>query len=651
MPNTDPKSAAAWKARRDKCKRKRKELIDSWSVSVDYLRGKPFQQESDEDRVYVNVDWSMSRRKATQLASQMPEVRLETRIPELKPVLPEFARRVNHHLREAGVGDAMYETTVDCINASGFGVVLCGYEARTEPTQVPALEEQLYAPEVWQQMLATGQVPMIDSTRVVDKRFYADRKSPSDFLWPLEFTGSNFDKASWVGHSGRKTWPEAQPEFNLKEEDREKICGSGGRQENLRDTEDQDSNEEDGIVEYDEIFYWRARFDPAEKNYHAIWRIVFVSGLDEPVIDESWKGQKLQNGKYGGACKFPLRVLTLNYVSDDPIPPSDSAIARPQVNELIRSRTQMVLQRTRSMPLRWHDVNRVDPTIADNLMRGTWQGSIPVSGNGSSIIGEVARANYPAEDFEFDRIVKADISESWQVGANQLGNFNAGDRTASEANIVQANFATQAGYARARVAAFFCGIAEVIAGLDALYGDPIAPPASGDPNAPPPPPVDPTMLSTAFSFSVLPDSTVLLDAGQKTQRLERVLNLIGKSGLIDPQPLVDEIMALNGVDPLTVKRLPEPPKEEPLNISYRFSGTEDLTNPIVLAMLIKAGQAPSPDELKAAAAILEAVRVMPGLPPPLPREMPPPPKAEAPAAGDSNPAWTGMSTITKRKEE
>src|SRR5438045_2709108 len=103
--------------------------------------------------------------------------------------------------------------------------------------------------------------------------------------------------------------------------------------------------------------------------------LVLVDGLDEPALHEPWSGQEIDDatGKYTGACKFPIRVLTLTYISDDAIPPSDTAIGRPQVNEMIKSRSQIVMQRGRSMPIRWYDTNRVGVHVQDSLNRGTYQ--------------------------------------------------------------------------------------------------------------------------------------------------------------------------------------------------------------------------------------------------------------------------------------
>lgn len=138
------------------------------------------------------------------------------------------------------------------------------------------------------------------------------------------------------------------------------------------------------------------------------------------------------------------------------------------------------------------------------------------------------------------------------------------------------------------------------------------------------------------------------------------LDMVGKSGYVNPEPIVREILMLKGVNPDEVMMKPQPKPEEPPNISYRFSGVQDLTNPVVLAMLVEKGQAPSPQALQAALKILQTAGIPPmmGLPPAAPPEgMPPglpPMGGGAPAAlppADARPDWTAMPTVTKRGDE
>jgi hypothetical protein len=444
-------------------------MVRNWSDNILFRTGKPFTEDSNETRIAVNLDWPMVKAKAAQLYSQTPEVRLSPKHPQFAPAVPVFAKALNDTLKKAKVGVAVYESLIDCINASGFGAVAIGYERRTEQVEVPAIDLSTFPPEVAQMMLASGQVPMQKVDRTTSEQFTIRKISPADLLWPTENIGSDFDEGPWIGRSGLMSWAEAKNEFKLKDEDKENVCTGTARpiDDTLRQDSSEELTEDIGMVEFDEIYYWSYRFDADEKYFKAIRRIVFVHGVDKPVIDEPWNGQRFdqETGSYVGSCRFPIRVLTLDYVSDQPLPPSTSELGRPQVLELIKARTQMVLQRERSLPIRGFDVNKVDPAVQDALMRGTYQNMIPFIGDGSRAFFEVSRANYPREDFEFDRVAKQDLNEIWGLGPNQSGTFASGERSASEANIVQSNYQTQTGQERAKVGDFFVGIAEVLAGL------------------------------------------------------------------------------------------------------------------------------------------------------------------------------------------
>jgi hypothetical protein len=616
----NPLSAEAWKARISHCKRERRMLVQNWQINVDYRRGKPFQTESDSDRVNVNLDQPYTRAKHAQLFSQVPSVVLTTDNDQFKPLVGPFASRLNKELAKANVGAAVDESVIDCINASGVGAILVAFEERTEEVDVPAVDQMMA-----QAMQQAGvEVPMTKATRTTDRQFRTTHLSPDDLLWPIDWAGSDWDKAPWLGRTGRMFWPEAKAAFNLKDEDRDTICDSGYRRDRIR-TEPTASEQDIDVVEFDEIFFRLAMFDSSAKYFGHVQRLVFVHGKDAPVVDEPAKHQKLlPNGQYVGSCKYPLQVLTLDYVSDDAIPSSDSAIARPQVDELIAHRTQTILNRKRSIPARWHDVNKLDPLTSANLMKGTWQNSIPVKGNGDGAIGEVKRTAYPADDYRAADTAMRDASIAWGLGPNQAGAFAQGERSATEAREVSDANDTQIGYQRGRVAKFFCAISEVFGGLLALYGDM--------------PGMD--ALASEFAYTIRPDSTVLLSAAQRTKQLAQFLNLTANSGFINPAPVIEEMCALNNVDPAKVMKQPSQ-KPEAANISYRFSG-EDMSNPLAVAVLMAAGQFPTPQEVEASK---QAILASASLPQPVAPQGPPQGAPPLPRIGP------GLDRITKRTDE
>ncbi len=629
LDDDSPLTADAWRTRIAQCKRERRLLVQGWQINVDYRRGKPFSSESDSDRINVNLDQPYTRAKHAQLFSQTPSVVLTTDNDQLKPLIGPFGARLNKELTKANVGAAVDEAVIDCINASGIGAILVSFEQRTEEVDVPAVDQA--TAQLMQQMGV--QVPTTKAVRPTDTQFRTTHLSPDDLLWPIDWAGSDFDKAPWIGRTGRMFWPEAKAAFGLKDEQREVVCSDASRRDRIR-LEGTTQATDPSTVEYDEIFFRLAMFDSTTKYFGHVQRLVFVHGINDPVIDEPAKHQKLDpSGKYVGSCKYPIQVLTLDYVSDDAIPSSDSAIARPQIDELIAHRTQTILNRKRSIPARWHDVNRVDPVTSSNLMRGTWQASIPVKGNGDTIMGEIKRAQYPADDYRAADTAQRDASIMWGLGPNQSGAFASGQRSATEAEQVAQSSDTLIGYQRARVAKCFCAIAEVFGGLLALYGD-ILPQGQA--------------LAAEFAYTIRPDSTVLLSADQRTKQLIQVLNMTANSGFINPQPIIEEICQLNNLDPAKVMVQPKPKQEKP-NLSYRFNGP-DLMNPIALAVMMESGEGPSPQSLDAAKQVIQASMQppQPPQPPPMPGMPPPGPPQSAPPMDRIGP---GIDRIVKRSDE
>lgn len=681
-PKVDPKVKKRndeFRQRVDLCKIYRRKLIANWTVNIDYRRGKPFASQTDQDRIAVNLDWSLTKSKQASLFSQVPEVRLDhtpDTLPAQAPWNSKFERRLNDILKEAGIESAMDECLPDCINAAGIGVILVSYESITEDRQVPKVDPSQLTPEQQSELQASGTIDgqeaeMESIPHIIDHRYLTQRVSPADLLWPINFTGSNFDNAPWIGRSGRVTWADAVQKFKLDEKDKASVLGEDRPMlDKLTHDVEKDKSSVDEMVGFDEIFYKDQQYDSESKSFSTIHHVVFVSGKDDPVIDESWKGQQLdQDGSVIGATKFPIRVLTLTYISDETIPPSDSAIGRAQVDEINKGRTHQNLQRARSLPVRWFDVNRVDPSIQQSLMQGRWQAMIPVQGQGDRVIGEVSRAQMPNENFMFDKIAKADLLEEFGAAIPSQEE----DQAQGDPNQNKSGFNTKAGRERARVASFFVSVAEVLGGLLCLYEDPTQ---FGQGFTP--------AFSKSIKFSILADSTVLLDAGQKLSRLNQFINLYAKSSWVNLEPVLQEVATLTGLDPTIVIKAPSPkPPVEP-NISLRLTGVEDLLNPLALAVLIKSGQAPAADLIEQAKALIQQAVVppqgmqMPGqpaplggfpmtptgpgagspgapppgspLPPPVPHPGTPIPPPPPPKVGEANPQMSSMPTIDKRSE-
>lgn len=630
------------------CRVERADRIFTWTDSVEFHRGTPFETGDVTSRIPVNKDWPRVKARVSSLFGQMPEVRLMPRQEGFKPCLPIFGKELNDTLKRADTDEAVYQALVDNTATAGIGVVMCSYQQRVDTQDAPLMDTTTIPEDQLTQLQAENKIPMEEGVEVpTDHMFSVVRLSPSDLLWPTGFTGFNFDKADWIGRTGEMSWSEAKHEFGLEDGVKEKVLGGGkDADQTLKQNEAlQETKAKQPVVEFDEIFYWAYRFDPTEKYFKRIKRVVFVQGLKEPVKHEDWTGQKFdeKTGKYIGACKFPVRVLKIAYVSDDPIPPSESAIGRPQVLEEIDFRTDMHDQRKRSKPMNWVNTSKFDPDTLVNLLSGKIQQWIPINGRGEDAIGPLNRAQYPPENGAFLRTIQQDLDEVWQTSANQNGSFASGERSASEAHIVQQNYDMRNGMDRAMLAKFIQGIGEVMAGLLALYGDfSMVPPQDAQRLAS----WDKTQIAGEFVYEVIPDSMVRLDAHQQIKLNMDILNMVGKSGFVNPQGIIADVLALAGRDPGKDITQPNAPSPEPLNISIRSA--EDLHDPLMLALLMQTKQCFSPEQLAAAQKVLGLLQQGTTIPVQAPQQPAPDAVNAPPDAATAPQDMNVMSKISKR---
>ncbi len=218
------------------------------------------------------------------------------------------------------------------------------------------------------------------------------------------------------------------------------------------------------------------------------------------------------------------------------------------------------------------------------------------------------------------------------------------------------------------MSAFFTGIAEVLGGLLQLFGD-----FETDPTISPEELArlntwDRQTVNGEFAYSIRPDSTVLLDANQRLKKLDAVLNMTAKSGYVNPEPIIREMLELSGVDPEKVMVKPQPTPPEDAKVALSFKG-EDLSNPIsgpfIAGLMVKQQQAPTPQEVEAGKQLLFAAAAgSPNAPAeaqepgseflPKPSGGGPQPHAAdqqptPPLPGDAFPDWEANSRINTRR--
>lgn len=623
----------------------RDKRLPSWKDSVQSRIGKAFDVAADHDRISVPADWSRTKNKTAQLFFQVPAIQARPLQPQYADAAPAAASSLNWILRhDVKAHVVMDETLADVINASGIAIALIGYDASTETTMVPAQDLSMYPPEMHQQMIASGQVQMASVEKTIYECYYADRVSPQNFLYPADFAGSDFQTCAWLGHDGWKPIAEAVRLGWVEEGFKSGV----GEPDYLTDDKS-DRKSDDQFVHFYQLFERVSVYDATEKNHDKLRRVVLIEGKDDaPAVDEDFKWQKYdqKTRRYLGLRNFPLKVLTLTYISDMANPPSDTEMGRSQVQELNRSRGDVIDQRRHSKPLRWADVNMIDEEVMEQMRRGIWQDVIPMNGPGTNAIGEVARATYPRENFEFDNIINKDLDEVWSSGANQSGSFGQSGTTAEEVRTVQGNTNLRLEYERARVLRFFQEIAEGIFALMQLfqtnerYAETIGPDGAKALQA-----WDRNTIAGDFIFEIAPDAAQRVDIGQRRTELQKMYTLVRQDSMVNAQPLLREWFILNGFDPAQTVVQPQPQPDKP-NIGFSFKG-EDLINPIAVAVMQKAGMNVTPEEIKAAKQI-----IIDAMGDPLPVEAPPatPAAPGAPAAPPHEGTPPVQEALTRRFE-
>jgi hypothetical protein len=632
-----PYNKEFWKGAVAAAEANRREYFDgAWKESVNYRVMQPFggpgrSELGQQDRIAVPEDWSRTKQKTAQLMFQLPKIVAKEKAPEYAVSAPIITAAVNDKLRREVQAHYMIdECLADVINAAGIMVSVIGVDIREETRELPAPP-----PEIDPITGLTGpQLPPQIVKQVVSRRFYWDRTSPGSFLWPAEFNASNWDKAPWLGYDSYLSTSEVKRRWKDKLPEGYKCNPSKPLLLSEDITGEYTKKDSTSYVKVTTIWYRAAVYDESVAHPDKLRKIVFVDGHDEPVEheDSDWQrwidevppmpevpgevgpdgqpqgGQPAQPGRAGhflGLSKFPIRVATLTYVSDLAVPPSDSQASRPQVREMIRSRSQMIRMRDTSIPIRWYDTNRLDEAIADRMRAGEWNDMVPTNGPGDRVIGEVARANYPRENFQFQSIIGADLDRSWALSNNALSVPNETVRTASEVNQMGRAGDIRLDYEKERVNRYIVEGAEVLFSLMQMFAqDTDYATIVGEDGKDRLTPFTRAEIAGDYAFDFVTDSSDRMTTEAKQQSALKMYNLLGNSPTTNRAALEAELWILHGFDPAKLTVKPQEPAPEKPNISFRFGG-EDMLNPMAIALLQKAGYDISPTEIKAAAMMIQ----------------------------------------------
>lgn len=681
LPEDGTNSFEMWKARIQASK----DLIDAakpdWEANQKRYLVKAAQDKNSE-AVVVPKDYANVEQKKALLFFQTPEVQLEPQQPGLEEAVPVFEAFLNQLLGADGVNAmAMVEEVLtDALCPAGIFVSKIAYEAVTQgmkDIQV-GMEPDPTAPP--QPAMPAGVLglsqpqpvmrPKMESVpNIISERYIWDRIDPLKLLIPREFKGSDYDRASYLGHEFTMEFPRAKRLFNLPDDFNTFIAEDDrvlGKDNTAAGAEKAGETTQQRVRGW-EIFYHAAAFDESEPHPDKIRVLVIIEGMDAPVRHEDSPYQRTTpDGQLIGMMGFPIHAGALRFVSGTALPPSDCQMSRFIVEELSDGRTQMKLQRKRNTPMRFGDLGRIGGAEAlAKIERNVWQSIIPIEAGGSKNdppIWEMERAHMPSENFQFDAVGNRDLAQTWALDFAQTGVGNDHMQTATEVSVQQQNSNVRLDKERNRFLNWFvAGVGKLAALVQLFADDQQYVRVLGSDGQARLQQWDKTTVAGKYVYKIKPNSSQRVDVTQDRGQFLQAYNLLAPSPFINQAELITQLVRKFDMDPTKLITQPQQKPTEIPKITFAFKG-DDLVSvapqfPIVVEILRQGGIAIDDQAIQEA----QNVAIRQGAPAPVvagavshgPATPPPPGGAPQPQAQASSPVnkhqteRTGASTGPK----
>lgn len=642
----DPAAAGLWLNRIKASEQVVTDLKEKWQENVRAYMGRVLKDRPKDHTVTVPLEFSYVELKKAQLAFQVPEVHLKPKKPGLEAALPIFQAAVNHEL---GADNANVITTIDeCLTDT----LLCsisgskiGYTADIRTREVPEMEPvidpmtggpqldpQTQQPAMQPKMTPqttpdgfiqfdemSGQPVMVPAMRteeyVAHECYYWNRFPAEYLLLPVDFESSDFDKASWLGMKFRMDRTVAIKTFKLPPDFR----GTVTRPRETLSSEEGPSRETTSLeqVEGYEIWYQTEVFEPEKQALSGHYtKIVFIEGHNQPVEWQpspyQWVGE---DGKLKGMEGNPIHPLTLRFLPGSAYPISDVGISRPISEELSIGRSQMIRFRDKAMPLRWVNREGLDAETKTKIERGDVMSTIPVDGDGNTLIGVAALPQFPRENFDFDQICRKDYELAWSMGRNQAGVVEDEGKTATEVRTAQGAADVRLDKERTRVLTWFTkGASKFASLLQQFKDDPGYAEISGPDGVKQLQAWNRQQVQGEFAFTAKPDSALRIDMDVERRQRLALYNLLGKDPNVNRVEILKSLVTMHNLDPakIVVETKPEEPKPEPPKLSVAIRG-DDMNPlspqfPIMLALLAQGGVQIPPEAVQNAMMLAQLVQ-------------------------------------------
>ena len=603
----DKDALGAWQQRIQKARDGRQPHETDWKENTQAVRGKPLKALPSEDFINVNKDYAVVRQKMAQLFYRTPDVQL-TPAELMDQTQGADAVRLFQAVLNQKLGlhemraKAMVERVIWNVLVCGTGPSQLGYDVTTQKTKVPAVDLTTWPPEA-------GPPPMVDAEIPISERWYWESFNPLHLLLPRDFTGDDFDEAPWIGMEFWKDLERGKREYNLPED-----WMPTSSVAKTRLTEETPGETTDPLLHGYQIWYRASVYDLKVRNDERIRLLVIIDGWDGGAVRHedsphqtlNQMGQLTADSLRG----YPIHPLVLNYTTDSAWPQSDCSMIRPLVNELCKSRSQMIIHRDRSIPMRIVSLSRIGGQEGLNkLLQNVYQGWVPFDDYdfNNPAMGILQLSNFPRENFTFNDYVERDLSQTLAIGPNQRGTETDVSRTATELSIMQGNLDARLASERQRVVDWFVrGVAKLGTLLQRYADRQDYVEVIGEDGVARIEQWDKRKIQGRFAYTIRPDSSIYVDATQHRKQLLEAYNYLARDPFVNRIELLRDIVRAFNMDPTRIIAGPpqgEPSSPEP-NISYRFGG-DDLDprspkSPIVIDIMRQAGVKLSAEAVTAA---------------------------------------------------
>jgi hypothetical protein len=437
-----PAKVAAWRRRITAALEATKPAIDQGKKNVARYTGQYLDTTPTDHECLVPTDFYYVESKKAQLFYRLPDVYVKPEQPGVEDAAVVFQAGLNKKLGPQGVNvlPTVQQVVFDVLCPTGFGAVAIGYHCEIDgEVDVQVGEEpDPEAPPMPAQpgsVLGLGQVPMrpvmAKAPNIAACWYFIEHVQPGDLIVPPEFVGLDFDKAAYIGQRFREDVPDEDASGSDEADDRRLTPLPAGARSAMR-------KQRTGY----EIWYRAHLFDKDVKHPDKIRMFkVYDDDKDAPVEVKDHPHQRYAD-RYGKLAKgmqgYPISPVTMRYVSDSWMAPSDATMARNTADELSKGRTQMLRSRDRNQPQWGFDATRVDKDIQGKIEKNEIQGGIPFNGPGADATWPITKGDTPARDVSVQRGRPAGSAAHLAHGQQPVG--RAGfvvSRTATEQQITQ----------------------------------------------------------------------------------------------------------------------------------------------------------------------------------------------------------------------